>query len=515
MKKAVSPLISVMLVLVFTVSISTVMLTWVTDYTKTTTQAATKTASGPKGITYCANSNVDISNVVLRNVQVTSNTSVSSGDTNYFNISDISSSIITFTGRSTSIPITDNFDNEDYISSFTNISVSGGVAKLSVGAPTINLWTTNEDWNGGTHTNTTSESDTLGLCWDGGLYCNWDYRKPINVSSTSELTDYQINLSVTWDSDMQDNFEDIRFTYYNATTGTETQISYWIESNTAQTNALVWIKSNLTSGDNTVYMYYGNSVVTSSSDNSTTLLYYNDGTILDFDDLTNVITTSGYIQVYGPNGQPNIYHTITTANLVPPFTFEFDSANWMVAPSWGHNHMYIVGTGYKLNLRMSHGGTDSNLIDDTYGTLYAPFDDWTTTTWHHWKIEMDTNDYVAIHKDNVLLYDGINPSRNLAIQTDLQFQVLATGWSGGNSYIRLDNLKLYSYTANRPTTSFGAEQSQPTSGQYISNTTDTINTISKLKATWNATELNANVNITVDISADNGVSWCMGIVNNT
>ncbi|NOR85370.1 DUF2341 domain-containing protein, partial [archaeon] len=101
MKKAVSPLISVMLVLVFTVSISTAILGWVTDYTKTTTQAVTETANGPKGITYCANSNVEISNVALRNQQIAANTSVSSGTVNYFDVASVSGTpTITFTGVS-------------------------------------------------------------------------------------------------------------------------------------------------------------------------------------------------------------------------------------------------------------------------------------------------------------------------------------------------------------------------------------------------------------------------------
>ncbi|NOR85968.1 hypothetical protein GQ473_07710, partial [archaeon] len=100
-RKGVSPLISVILVLVFTVSISTVILGWVTDYTKTTTEAVTESSTGTKGITYCANSNVEISNVALRNVQVTSNTSVSSSDVNYFDLTSVSGTpMITFTGVS-------------------------------------------------------------------------------------------------------------------------------------------------------------------------------------------------------------------------------------------------------------------------------------------------------------------------------------------------------------------------------------------------------------------------------
>ncbi|NOR85054.1 hypothetical protein GQ473_02965, partial [archaeon] len=102
MKKAVSPLISVMLVLVFTVSIGTAISSWVFDYTKTTTEAVTPdAASGQKGVVYCANSNVEISNVELKNVQIISNMSVSSGDVNYFDLTSVSGTpTITFTGVS-------------------------------------------------------------------------------------------------------------------------------------------------------------------------------------------------------------------------------------------------------------------------------------------------------------------------------------------------------------------------------------------------------------------------------
>ncbi len=100
-KKGVSPLIAVVLLIVFTVSIGTLIIAWMYDYTKTTTESATNTATGPKGITYCANSIVEISNVDLKNTPMVSNNSVTSGTVNYFNLTSIAGTpTITFTGRS-------------------------------------------------------------------------------------------------------------------------------------------------------------------------------------------------------------------------------------------------------------------------------------------------------------------------------------------------------------------------------------------------------------------------------
>ncbi|RLJ04590.1 MAG: hypothetical protein DRP18_04530 [Candidatus Aenigmatarchaeota archaeon] len=60
---------------------------------------------------------------------------------------------------------------------------------------------------------------------------SWSRRKPITITEQSgnTLTDYQVAINVTYDSDMQADFDDLRFTYYNSTSDSETEIPYWIE----------------------------------------------------------------------------------------------------------------------------------------------------------------------------------------------------------------------------------------------------------------------------------------------
>ena len=62
-KKAVSPLIAVVLLIVFTVAVSTAILAWLTDYTKTTTEAASSGTTGTGGVVNCANQIISISDV--------------------------------------------------------------------------------------------------------------------------------------------------------------------------------------------------------------------------------------------------------------------------------------------------------------------------------------------------------------------------------------------------------------------------------------------------------------------
>ncbi|MCK9578301.1 DUF2341 domain-containing protein [bacterium] len=107
----------------------------------------------------------------------------------------------------------------------------------------------------------------------------WNKRKPITVSSTSALTDYQIKLVVTYDSDMQADFDDLRFTSSDG----KTLLDYWIESKTDSSTATVWVKvPSLISGNTSIFMYYGNtSAVTTSNGSNVFTLFddFDDGTI--------------------------------------------------------------------------------------------------------------------------------------------------------------------------------------------------------------------------------------------
>jgi hypothetical protein len=96
-------------------------------------------------------------------------------------------------------------------------------------------------------------------------------RQPITINSASALTDYQVKLTITYDSDMQPDFDDLRFTSADGTT----ELSYWLESKTDSTTAIVWVKvPSLASGDNTLYMYYANASATTASNGDNTFLFF-------------------------------------------------------------------------------------------------------------------------------------------------------------------------------------------------------------------------------------------------
>jgi len=95
---------------------------------------------------------------------------------------------------------------------------------------------------------------------------SWTRRKPITVNNTlnpNDLSGYQVRVSVQYDSDMNNDFSDLRFTDSDRVT----LISYWMESYVPSDHAVVWVKVPSISAHSvkTIYMYYGNPSADSES----------------------------------------------------------------------------------------------------------------------------------------------------------------------------------------------------------------------------------------------------------
>jgi hypothetical protein len=95
---------------------------------------------------------------------------------------------------------------------------------------------------------------------------NWLYRKPIivnNTKSTNTLTDYQIQVSLTYNLNMQKDFNDIRFTDSDGIT----LIDHWLETYATSASATFWVKvpSIPSSSTKIIFYYYGNPETSSVS----------------------------------------------------------------------------------------------------------------------------------------------------------------------------------------------------------------------------------------------------------
>ncbi len=95
---------------------------------------------------------------------------------------------------------------------------------------------------------------------------NWSSRKLVIIDNTQNndtLYDFQIEVFVLFCTEMQNDFDDIRFT----TDDEVTSISYWIEEFVTSNYAIVWVKVPMIPALDTtiIYLYYGNPSATSES----------------------------------------------------------------------------------------------------------------------------------------------------------------------------------------------------------------------------------------------------------
>ncbi|KKU48095.1 MAG: hypothetical protein UX67_C0023G0001, partial [Candidatus Woesebacteria bacterium GW2011_GWF2_46_8] len=106
---------------------------------------------------------------------------------------------------------------------------------------------------------------------------SWQYRKKITVTSANELlSNYQVLISVDTSSligagKMKNDCSDIRFTDQNPTN----LIPFWVESGCGTAATYIWVRvPHLPVGGQSVpiYMYYGNSIATSTSSISSTFI---------------------------------------------------------------------------------------------------------------------------------------------------------------------------------------------------------------------------------------------------
>ncbi|MCK9626632.1 MAG: DUF2341 domain-containing protein [Bacteroidales bacterium] len=101
----------------------------------------------------------------------------------------------------------------------------------------------------------------------------WNKRAAITITSSAALTNYQVSITVAYDSDMQADFDDLRFT----TSDGSTLMDYWLESKTDSSIAKVWVEvPSLVASTNTIYMYYNNTSATSASNGTNTFVVFDD-----------------------------------------------------------------------------------------------------------------------------------------------------------------------------------------------------------------------------------------------
>jgi len=286
-------------------------------------------------------------------------------------------------------------------------------------------------------------------------------RQPITINSASALTDYQVKLTVAYDTDMQPDFDDLRFTSSDQTT----ELSYWLESKTDSTTATIWVKiPSLASGDNTIYMYYANASATTASNGDNTFEFF------DHFDSASIDTNKWNKTGYG---------TVTQASSI--LTFTPSSSGWgsftsLIVSSKNNGlilETYIkstyIGNSKPSALTFSATGGGKVLraaFSNTESDKGARYDILNGGVWYFGTYnELNTsfaNTWIRLtlkRPGNASWY--INNTNNV-VKTSAYFiddcyaDISVYGNTSGT--IAVDWVLSRKYTATEPTSSFGAEQ---------------------------------------------------------
>ena len=165
-----------------------------------------------------------------------------------------------------------------------------------------------------------------GIDYDPWWNTSFLYRRNITINNTANsntLTDFQVPINITYDSDMQSDFDDLRFANLDGTT----ELSYWIENKSNSNWAYVWVKVNAiqANSNTTIQMYYGNPTATSKSNISTTFLLGDDFSSNTIGTVWSTITSgSGSIGISGGVLSANVPAEtgFTTQSVKSSYTFQ-------------------------------------------------------------------------------------------------------------------------------------------------------------------------------------------------
>ena len=338
----------------------------------------------------------------------------------------------------------------------------------------------------------------------------WGFRRNITINSTTTLTDYQVAVNITYDSDMLSNFSDGRFTDEN-----NISMSYWLENKSDGEWAYYWVKTNLTTANGTQLMYYyGNPIAESESNGTNTFSFFD-----DFEG-SSVNTTKWYH--FASSGTTTVSGSILTLQG-GAVTYE----------AWGSKTKYTYGTYiFETRAKMSEthvtiigldersaDGTNSGGIDladiifhTSYsGKVYRTLRNGAVTTYS--RSDDLSSDYQNIRIDYVsatetkFYIDDVLKQTSTANhpQDDLGalFQAYQT-----DDYVYVDWVFYRKYTATEPTYSIGAEET--------SNTAPTITANSTSPATiYTDTDTTANLTVTDPDSGDTLTAYIQFYVNDS
>jgi hypothetical protein len=340
--------------------------------------------------------------------------------------------------------------------------------------------TTQADFNTGVLNNvdTSSSPGDVRLAATSNWYdMTWSRRAPVTIDNPgSGLTNYQVKVQVAYNSDMQLNFDDIRFTASNGTT----LLSYWRESYTAAVSAIFWVKvPSVPAGSSTVYMYYGNAVANSTSDGASTFEFFDDfSSGLGKWTIDPQNTDKVYIDDVNGNAAPALRHDPDSSQTKNGyFDTRLITSSYTMQNGVIEYDVYLAGApriihqlGFRVNSlsftngycwRMQNATADGGWLRFNNGSWSKIGTNWGPTTggvWHSMKLEISGTNFKAY-------IDG-GSAISVTDTTKQTADYLVSHVHGvsltSSSYVLVDNVRVRQYASQEPTASLGLEE-----GMYV------------------------------------------------
>lgn len=295
---------------------------------------------------------------------------------------------------------------------------------------------------------------------DIGTVSQFTRRKEIKLSHVGALTAYQKELDIDYEPAMQTNFDDIRFV-----TEAGVHIPYWIESKTDSSTADVWVKNDYVDGDTYIWMYYGNSGLSSGSNITDTMIFGDDfpGSSIDtgkWEGDTGYASVSGGIMTFSPDGSDRKLNSIV--NISPDIIYEsrssINSGSWS---SWGFQIDPFASPYPRI---LGYRDTVNNWLVSSDTSTAEVSTNWTMGVYNVKKIIWsDSDNSVSWYEDDVEKTNS--PYTTGANIPDESLSVIA---ARGSTQVHLvDWVFIRKYAATEPTVVIGIEQHQRRIAQIL------------------------------------------------
>ncbi len=228
---------------------------------------------------------------------------------------------------------------------------------------------------------------------------DFEYRKEINATNNgfSVLSDFPVYFNISYETNMQADYDDLRFINGDCSSPQSSQLEYEVELYNASF-ASVWVKiPNFSLGNNSVCMYYGNSTVLSAA-NPTSVWNTNYGIVYHMDS-TGQDSTSNNRDRVADVGAPTVNNTFLGHGL----TFDGNDA-WSLTNiayweiEWMDRvHEIVFETSSDVTTRQTlfaeGGGTNGILMYIVGGELYARWWSESSPSWagNHLNVSVAAN----------------------------------------------------------------------------------------------------------------------------